>query len=147
MGIKIRALIGVAALGAASIAGAMPASANGDVYSKAVTPGHTDAGASTKAHVVFTGSMKLTYDKFTVNDVCPGDGYRAMGQAVIKYTDGTYYYGPHHYDNGDCHSDPWVADLPFNGSKKVLWAGVRACVDLGSTFSCASANYVYNTYS
>lgn len=146
MSFKLRAVIGVGAVALVSIAGAMPASANGDVYSKAVTPGQSTAGASAKAHVVFTGARTLTYDNFTVNDVCPGDGYRAMGQAVVRYTDGTTYYGPAHFDTGGCESGTWSDDLPFSGSKNVLWAGVRACVDLGSTYSCASANYVYNQY-
>jgi hypothetical protein len=146
MGIKIRALIGVAAVGAASIVGAMPASANGDVYSKAVTPGYTDAGASAKAHVVFNSRTSITYQNFTVNDVCPGDNYRAMGQAVVRYADGTTYYGPEHFNSG-CTSDPWFASsLPFSSSKRIVWAGVRACVDLGSTYSCAAPNYVYNQY-
>lgn len=149
MSFKLRAVIGVGVAGLAAIAGTMPASAaDGHVYNKEVTPGHTTAGASAAADLVFKSTTKVIYNNFTVNDVCPGDGYRVFGRAVAVLSDGSTIHGTNHYDTGGCESGAWksTVPLPLNTSKRIVKAGVQACVDLGSTNVCASPTYRDNPH-
>jgi hypothetical protein len=148
MSFKLRAAIGVGAVGLAAIIGTTPAlAADGHVYNKQVTPGHTDAGASAAADLDFRSTTSVIYNNFVVNDVCPGDGYRVFGRAVAVLSDGSVAYGTNHYDTGGCESGSWTGTgLGFNTSKRIVKAGVQACVDLGSTNACATPTYRDNPY-
>jgi hypothetical protein len=149
MSFKLRTAIGVGAVGLAAVIGTTPALAlDGHVYNKEITPGHTSAGASAAADLTFKSTTYVIYDNFTVNDICPGDGYRVFGRAAAVLSDGSTIYGAKHYDEGGCDSAAWSTDehLGLTASKRIVKAGIQACVDLGSTNACATPTYRDNPH-
>lgn len=131
----------VAGSAALVLATASPASAvEGSVYSKALTPGGSGGGGSIKAYIVFSGAdkTKVYYDNMFINDVCDsngnGDGNYAGGRAVVKFTDGSMWYGPLRLDTRSCgHAALDLGDLQFDGSKAVDNAGVQGIVMNGTS--------------
>jgi hypothetical protein len=149
MSFKLRTAIGVGAVGLTAVIGTTPALAlDGHVYNKEITPGHTDAGASAAADLKFGSTTHVTYTNFTVNDICPGDGYRVFGRAAAVLSDGSTIYGAKHYDEGGCDSAAWKSTDPLylDTSKRIVKAGIQACVDLGSTNACATPTYRDNPH-
>lgn len=105
--------------------------------SEGSSAGGPESGATAAADLVFTGARTLKYRNFRVNDTCPGDGFRALGRAVVIHRDGTRGYGQWHEDDGICESPEWFAsELPYSSTKDIMRAGVQACVDFGGYNLC-----------
>lgn len=118
---------------------ATPAHAATHVYSKALTPGSSVGGGSVSSDISFPADRtRATFGNFTINDVCDGngngDGNYAGGRAVVRYQDGTNWYGPWRLDTRSCDNAPLnLGTLGYDGSKIVSNAGVQGVVMNGTS--------------
>ncbi|TDD62647.1 hypothetical protein E1263_02720 [Kribbella antibiotica] len=143
MRIPLRALGVTVASAALLTVGLTPAmAADGHVYSRVLTyPSGGTSGGESDADLNFTGARSVTYNNWTINDTCPGDGYRVIGRARALLTNGAYAYGTWHEDEGTCESADWgpYSNLELNTSTNIVKAGVEICVDLGSSNKCSTS--------
>ncbi|GAB2651400.1 hypothetical protein [Kribbella swartbergensis] len=140
MRFPIRALgiaVGSAALLSVGLTPAM--AADGHVYARVYTyPSGGTSGGETDADLNFTAARSVTYNNWTINDVCPGDGYRVIARARAQLRNGTFANGVWHEDDGLCESDEWgpYDGKELNTSGDIMKAGLQVCVDLGDTLKC-----------
>lgn len=133
--------LGIAVASAALLSvGLTPAmAADGHVHTRVYTfPSGGTAGGESDADLNFTAARSVTYNNWTINDTCPGDGYRVIGRARALLSNGTYANGAWHEDDGTCESADWgpYDGLELNTSGNIVKAGIQVCVDLGSTLKC-----------
>ncbi|GAA0627130.1 hypothetical protein HPO96_36110 [Kribbella sandramycini] len=133
--------LGVAVGSAALLAvGLTPAVAeDGHVYVRVLTyPSGGTSGGESDADLNFTAARSVTYNNWTINDTCPGDGYRVIARARALLSNGNYANGTWHEDDGTCESDDWgpYSGRELNTSANIVKAGVQVCVDLGAELKC-----------
>jgi hypothetical protein len=133
-------VLGVAVASAALLTvGMTPAmAADGHVSVHVVSPQGGDAGGSTYADLNFTSARQVVYNNWSINDTCPGDGYRVLGRARALLANGTWALGTWHEDAGTCESDAWgpYDNKELNTSSNIVKAGLEVCIDLGATMKC-----------
>ncbi|GAB3920748.1 hypothetical protein GCM10029976_006750 [Kribbella albertanoniae] len=135
--------LGIAAVSAALLSvGVSPAMAeDGHVRARVQTfPSGGDSGGTSEADLNFTAARSVTYNNWTINDTCPGDGYRVIARARALLTNGSYANGAWHEDDGTCESAQWgpYSGRELNTSYNIVKAGIQVCVDLGSSLKCES---------
>lgn len=135
--------LGIAATSAALLTlGMTPAMAeDGHIYVHVSTfPSGGGSGGSSYADLDFTSARSVTYNKWVINDTCPGDGYRVIARARAQLRSGAYANGSWHEDDGTCDSDAWgpYSGRELNTSGDIMRAGIQVCVDLGSSLKCES---------
>ncbi|MFI2663069.1 hypothetical protein [Micromonospora carbonacea] len=132
--------VGVASA-ALLVASPMPAMAeDGPVYARVWTypSGGSGEGGETRADLNFTSARSVTYNNWTINDICPGDNYRVIARARAQLRDGSWANGTWHEDDGTCDSDAWgpYDGKELNTSRDIMKAGLQVCVDLGPSLKC-----------